>query len=185
MSEIILLSGSPFEQSGSERVLKYLGELLKQQNYTISYISVRDIPYVDLFTANYDSPKIKEITALIKNAKGIIVGSPVYKASYTGVLKTLIDILPQDILEGKPVLPLMTGGSGSHLLALEYGLKPLLAILKGHNLKGIYLINSEIDKVKDIPILDKDTLERTKKQLNYFTEFIHKQNNSIPTHYTI
>ncbi len=56
----------------------------------------------------------------------------------------------------------------SHLLALEYALKPLLATLKGQNLKGIYLIDSEVDKEEEDPILDDNTLQRTKKQLDYF-----------------
>ena len=104
----------------------------------------------------------------MENADGVIVGSPVYKASYSGVLKALFDMLPQDILQDTHVLPVMTGGSLSHLLALEYALKPLLATVKGQNLKGLYFQDSEIDKTSDNPILDVDMLNRTKKQLDYF-----------------
>lgn len=185
MSEIIILSGSPFENSSSESIMKYLGTLLEERDIRVSHISVRHVPHEDLFFAKFDSPIVENIASLIRNAKGVIIGSPVYKAAYSGVLKTLIDILPQDVLEGKPVFPLMTGGSSSHLLALEYAFKPLLATLKSHNLKGVYLIDSQIDKEKEIPILDENTLQRTLKQLDYFIEFIHMQNRSIPTHYTI
>jgi FMN reductase len=185
MAEIMIISGSPFEKSRSDQVLKYLGKLLEERNFDVSFVSVRDVPHEDLFFANFNSPVVKDIASLIQGAKGVVVGSPVYKAAYSGVLKTLIDILPQDVLEGKPVLPLMTGGSMSHLLALEYALKPLLATLKGQNLKGIYLTDSEVDKEKENPILDENTLQRTKKQLDYFIEIIHKQNGSVPTYYTI
>src|SRR5699024_4404735 len=98
-----------------------------------------------LIGCNFNSPIIKEATEKIKCADGVIVGSPVYKSAYSGVLKTLIDLLPQDIFERKPVLPVMTGGTKAHLLALEYTLKPLISSLKGHTLKGIYLVESEID----------------------------------------
>lgn len=185
MSEIVILSGSPFESSRSDQVLRYLGRLLQQKGFQVTHISVRDVPHNDLFFANFNSPVIEKIAKQIRDSSGIIVGSPVYKAAFSGVLKTLIDILPQEILEGKPVLPLMTGGSKSHLLALEFSLKPLLATLKGQNLKGIYLTDQEVDKESLEPILDIDTLARTKKQLDYFTEIIKKQSNPIPEHYTI
>lgn len=179
MSEIVILSGSPSEFSRSDKVLKYLGSLLSEEHFHVTHISVRDIPYEELFLGKYDSPAIQELTTLIQRAKGVIVGSPVYKGAYSGVLKALIDVLPQDVLEFKPVLPLMTGGSASHLLALEYTLKPLLATLKGHNLKGLYLLDSQIDKHLDRPIIDTDILQRTEKQLQYFIRIVNRQTASV------
>lgn len=103
--------------------------------------SVKDVPHEDLFLGKYDSPAIKDIASLIQNAKGVVVGSPVYKGVYSGVLKALLGVLPQDALKHTPVLPLMTGGSMSHLLGLEYTLEPVLATLK-----GLYLLDSQIKK---------------------------------------
>ncbi|UJL47689.1 NADPH-dependent FMN reductase [Virgibacillus sp. NKC19-16] len=179
MSEIVVLSGSPSEFSRSEQVLKYLGALLQQEYFSVTHISVKDVPAEDVFQGKFDSPAIQEITALVQNAKGIIVGSPVYKGAYSGVLKALLDILPQDVLKHKPVLPLMTGGSPSHLLAIEYALKPVLATLKGHNLKGLYLLDSQIDKQQENPIIDADILQRTKKQLQYFIEIVNRQASAV------
>ncbi len=104
----------------------------------------------------------------LQKADGVIVGSPVYKASYSGVLKALFDLLPQDVLQDTFVLPVMTGGSSSHLLALDYALKPLLATVKAHSLKGLYFQDSEISKTGSEVIIDNVMLNRTKKQLNYF-----------------
>ncbi|WP_106497865.1 NADPH-dependent FMN reductase [Lentibacillus sp. Marseille-P4043] len=176
MSEIAILSGSPSAYSRSEQVLKYLGTLLKQEDFSVTHISVKDVPPETLFSGDFDTPAIREIATLTQAAKGVIVGSPVYKGAYSGVLKALLDILPQDVLKHKPVLPLMTGGSMSHLLAIEYALKPVLATLKGYNLKGIYVLDSQIDKQKKNPIVDEDILQRTKKQLHYFVELVYKQN---------
>ena len=177
MSEIIILSGSPSENSGSDKVLLYLGSLLEKEGLSVTHLSVKDVPYQDLFEGRYNSPSVVGITRLIQNSKGVLVGSPVYKSSYTGVLKALIDLLPPDVFEHKPVLPLMSGGSASHLLALEYSLKPLLASL---NLKGIYLINEQIDKRKDTPIIDEELLQRAEKQLNYFIHLVNRQKQATP-----
>lgn len=168
MSDIVIISGSPSDTSKTMKVLDYLGTILKRDGFSIKYISVRDVSKDVLFEGKYDSPEIQNIATLIQDAKGVIIGSPIYKGAYSGVLKTLIDLLPQDVLKHKPVLPLMTGGSAAHLLALEYMFKPLLASLKAHNLKGLYFIDSQIDKQGEITIIDEDTLKRTKKQLYYF-----------------
>jgi len=175
MSEIVVLSGSPTEHSRSDKVLRYLGSLIEKEGFSVTHISVRDIPIEDLFYGRFDSLAIREVGELVENAKGVIVGSPVYKGAYSGVLKTLLDILPRDVLQHTPVLPLMTGGSPSHLLAIEYTLKPVLATLKGHNLKGVYLLDSQVDKESDNPIFDEDLFGRTKKQLDYFIELVNRQ----------
>ncbi|WP_156856428.1 NADPH-dependent FMN reductase [Oceanobacillus sp. AG] len=172
MSQIVIVSGSPSALSRSERILYYLGDLAEEEGYSVKHISVKDIDAEDLLFANFNSPKIKEIAETLEKADGIIVDSPVYKASYSGVLKALFDILPQDVLQDTYVLPVMTGGSSSHLLALDYALKPLLATMKAQNLKGLYYKDSDIDKTGNHVIVDEDVLNRTKKQVNYFLEKI-------------
>ncbi|WP_226037539.1 NADPH-dependent FMN reductase [Aquibacillus saliphilus] len=180
MSEIVILSGSPSEFSRSDLVLNYLGSILKDEGFSVTHLSIRNVPQEALFYGQFDNPEVKEIASLIHGAKGVIVGSPVYKAAYSGVLKALLDILPQDVLQGTPVLPLMTGGSPSHLLAIEYTLKPLLATLKGQNLKGVYLLDSQIDKTQlDNPIIHEECLERLKKQLDYFIETVNRQKATV------
>lgn len=56
--------------------------------------------------------------------------------AYSGVLKVFLDLLPADALCGKTVLPLATGGSPAHLLALDYALKPVLSALGARDILG-------------------------------------------------
>lgn len=179
MNRIAIISGSPFAQSRTDCVLRYLRKDLEARGCTVTYISVRDISAQDLMECRFDSPDILQVIQTLRSADGVVVGSPVYQASYSGALKVLIDLLPMNVLEGTPVLPLMTGGSKAHLLALEYTLKPLLATLKAHNLKGVYLIDKEIDKTAEQPILDEDTHARMMKQMDYFLEFTGKVSGKI------
>ncbi|MFD1708825.1 NADPH-dependent FMN reductase [Siminovitchia sediminis] len=179
MSEIVILSGSPSEHSRSEKILKYLGSLLEQKQFTVTHLSVRDVPPTDLFEAKFDSPAIQRISSLIENARGVIIGSPVYKAAYSGVLKALLDLLPQDVLENTPVLPVMTGGTPAHLLAIEYTLKPLIATLKGESLKGVYFLDSQIDRDAQIPIMDEELLLRIEQQLDALIEKISIQKSLL------
>src|SRR3989454_8102288 len=59
----------------------------------------------------------------------IVAGTPVYRATYSGLLKVFFDLLPQDSLIGKIGVPLVTGHSPAHALSVDHGLRPLFASL--------------------------------------------------------
>ncbi|SHM53841.1 NADPH-dependent FMN reductase [Gracilibacillus kekensis] len=182
MTDIILLSGSPSISSRTDLALHYAGDKLIKEGFDVKHISIQDIPAEVLFHAQFDHPKIKEVTNLLRNAKAVIVGSPVYKAAYSGVLKALLDLLPPDVLQDTPVLPVMTGGSGGHLLSIEYSLKPLLASLKGQCLQGVYIVDKCIDKQQtEEPIVDEETKQRLINQLTILTNTTANQRELLFT----
>ncbi len=75
----------------------------------------------------------------------VVVATPIYKAAYSGLIKTFLDLLPSDALRGKTVLPLATGGSASHLLALDYALKPVLSALGARDiLDGVFAVDAQL-----------------------------------------
>lgn len=63
----------------------------------------------------------------IVTADALVVGSPVYKGTYTGLFKHLFDLIETRALKDKPVLLTATGGSERHALVLDHGLRPLFA----------------------------------------------------------
>jgi FMN reductase len=83
--------------------------------------------------------------AQVAAADAVVISTPVYKASYAGILKAFLDLLPQDGLDGKLVLPVATGGSQSHMLALDYALRPVLASLSARFiLPSIYTTSDQL-----------------------------------------
>ncbi|MFP7169036.1 NADPH-dependent FMN reductase [Terribacillus halophilus] len=175
MTDIIILSGSPSKHSRSQLAAKYAGKQAKEQGYSVSEICVTDFEPEDLLYAKFGSPAISAASQAVRNAKGLIIASPVYKAAYTGILKALLDLFPQDAFRNKPVLPIMTGGSPAHLLAIDYALKPLIANLKGEALQGVYLCDHHINKENpENPIADEETGERLRTQTNQLAEAIRR-----------
>ncbi|PPS59187.1 hypothetical protein CRX72_13645 [Pantoea sp. BRM17] len=67
--------------------------------------------HLPLIHARFDSPALNAFKADIASATGVIISTPVYKASFAGALKTVLDLLPERALEEKVVLPLASGGS--------------------------------------------------------------------------
>jgi len=142
---ILLLSGSPSLPSRSARLLEYVGSRLNERGQLTSSLHVRDLPAQALMHADFSDPELAAAKSLLAKADALVIATPIYKAAYSGLLKSFLDILPQDGLAGKLVLPLATGGSQSHLLALDYGLRPVLASLAArHILPSVYATDAQV-----------------------------------------
>jgi FMN reductase len=69
----------------------------------------------------------RHAVARIAAAGGVLIGAPVYRASFPGVLKNLLDITPVEALQNKPVGIVAMGGSPHHYLAVDTQLRQVLA----------------------------------------------------------
>lgn len=143
---ILLLSGSPSLPSRSARLLHYVGERLSALGLQTSSVQIRDLPAQALLHADFANPELLAVKQQLAEAQAVVIATPIYKAAYSGLLKTFLDILPQDGLAGKLVLPLATGGSQSHMLALDYALRPVLASLAAaHILPSVYATDKQVE----------------------------------------
>lgn len=88
-----------------------------------------------------------DLTALIEtitNADALVVGSPVYKGTYTGLFKHLFDLIEPRALKDKPIVLTATGGSERHALVLDHGLRPLFAFFSADIIAtGVYATESD------------------------------------------
>jgi FMN reductase len=142
---ILLISGSPAVPSTSSRLLHHLGDRLVSLGYRTARLDVRDLPAQALLAADSSDAVVRAALAEVADAHAVIVATPVYKAAYSGVLKAFLDLLPQNGLAGKIVLPVATGGSQSHLLALDYALRPVLHALEADQvLASIYATSHQV-----------------------------------------
>ncbi|MES2257561.1 MAG: NADPH-dependent FMN reductase [Pseudomonadota bacterium] len=147
---ILLLGGSPSTPSSSSRLLHHIGERLAAQGYRYTRLQVRDLLAKALLHAERADAGIARALEAVALADAIVIATPVYKASYTGILKAFLDLLPQDGLAGKVVLPVATGGSQSHMLALDYALRPVLHALAAKQvLGGIFATSQQLQWHED------------------------------------
>jgi FMN reductase len=106
----------------------------------VETIAVRDLPAADLLLGRADSPELAGAALTVENADAIVITTPIYKASFSGLLKTFLDLLPQTALRGKSVLPIATGGASAHVLALDYALRPVLMSMGAAYVAPAYVI---------------------------------------------
>ena len=151
---ILLISGSPAQPSSSSRLLQHIGERLAVLGHRYNRIHVRDLPPRALLHGLTEDPSVQRALQAVRDADAVVIATPIYKASFAGVLKAFLDLLPQDGLAGKVVLPIATGGSQSHLLALDYALRPVLQALEArHVLASIFATPQQIQWTEEHGLL--------------------------------
>ncbi|MFE9604622.1 FMN reductase [Streptomyces hokutonensis] len=98
----------------------------------IQVVELRDlaVEIAHNFTNGFPGRSLAAALDAVTEADGLIVVTPVFSASYSGLFKSFFDVLDKDALTGKPVLIAATGGSARHSLVLEHALRPLLAYLR-------------------------------------------------------
>ena len=102
----------------------------------------------EVFTPGSD--RVRSALTELSTADILIVASPTYKATYTGLLKAVLDQAPGGWLQGTLAVPLLVAASDRHALAVEVHLRPLLvelgALVPG---PGIFLNQSVLDGDQD------------------------------------
>ncbi|OWV05810.1 FMN reductase (NADPH) [Micromonospora wenchangensis] len=145
MPTVLSVSGSPSATSRTGRLLRHLDVRLAGQGHQVVPLDVRTLPADVLLGADPRHPVIVRVAELFAQADGLVIGTPIYKAAYSGLLKCLLDLLPQYALAGKTVLPLATGGSTAHVLAIDYALRPVLSAMgAAHIVQGWFVLDKDL-----------------------------------------
>ena len=97
----------------------------------VEVVDVRDVAHdvTNNVLTGFASPELQVRLDAIAEADAVVVATPVYAASYSGLFKMLVDVLPKDALRDTPVLLGATGGTARHSLAIDHALRPLFAHL--------------------------------------------------------
>ena len=93
-----------------------------------------------------DSSTIKGLLESVAKSDVVVVASPTYKATYTGLLKAFLDRYPNDALAETVCIPVMTGAAPIHALAPEVHLRPLLVELGASTpTRGVFVTEQQFD----------------------------------------
>lgn len=150
VAKIAIISGSPTIQTRLHGLTDHVSAGLVQLGHDVETLYVSKLPAEDLVHANFAGEEIIKAVDSVNQADAVVLASQVYKASYTGVLKLFLDLLPQKGLQDKVVFPLFIGGTIAHLLSIDYALKPVVSALGGtHILTGVYAVDQWVARRDD------------------------------------
>ena len=98
----------------------------------IEHVELRPLAHqlADHLMTGFASGDLADAIAKVRRADGLVVVTPVFAASYSGLFKTFVDVLEPGTLDGKPVLIAATGGTARHSMVLDHALRPLFSHLR-------------------------------------------------------
>lgn len=98
-----------------------------------------------------DNPDVQADMVAVREVDVLVVASPTYKATYTGLLKAFLDRYGPPALNGVIAVPVMVGGAPDHAMAVEVHLRPLLVELGAVvPTRGLYVLEADIDRLPDV-----------------------------------
>lgn len=150
MPSIVVLVGNPQPRSRTRLVAEELAGQLSTRSGAIVHPTIELSDVADsLF--RFPSDDVEDLLPHAARADLLIVASPTYKASYTGLLKAFLDRYPTNGLAAVTAIPLLTIGSPAHTLAVEHTLRPLLVELGASvPTRGIAFAASDADEREQI-----------------------------------
>lgn len=120
------ISGSPSARSKSRALLEHTLAVLADRGATVSVVDLSALP-ADALLGRARADEVDDALARVSDATIVVASTPVYRATYSGLLKVFFDLLPPNGLADKVAIAIATGGSPAHQLVIEHGLRPLFA----------------------------------------------------------
>ncbi|HEX2857122.1 MAG TPA: CE1759 family FMN reductase [Propionibacteriaceae bacterium] len=101
-------------------------------------------PMMDALLTGFPTGVLAEVLERVAASDALVVVTPTFQATYSGLFKTFVDLVDKDALRGTPVLLAATGGSERHSLMIDHALRPLFAYLGAEPLvTGIFAATSD------------------------------------------
>ncbi|MHA6523218.1 CE1759 family FMN reductase [Tessaracoccus sp. G1721] len=137
MSRIVVISGGLGTPSSTrvlaDDILVHLRDDLAARGDTLeeTVVALRELahPIVDAMLTGFPTGDLARAVDAVEEADALVVVSPTFSASISGLVKSFFDILEPGMLTGKPVLLAATGGTERHSLMLEFAMRPLFSYL--------------------------------------------------------
>jgi FMN reductase len=124
----VAISGSPSGRSKSKRLLAAATRSLKLHGVEPVEIDLAALS-AEALLGRYRSEAVDVALASTTNARIVVAATPVYRASFSGLLKVFFDLMAPDSLARSVGIPIATGGAPGHQLMLDYALRPLFGSL--------------------------------------------------------
>lgn len=150
MCLIVTINGSPREGSRTGVLLQATAESVRRKvdQASLEVINLA-VDWPEIFsglTRQTITKRGEELVRLGEEADLVIVGSPVYRGTYTGLLKHYFDLVDRDAMNGKKAIIAATG-SPLHGLMVDHQLRPLMAFFDLQTAgTGLYGVEADFDK---------------------------------------
>lgn len=146
--EVTVLVGNPKPRSRTRAVAETLAASIVERTGAHLGETV-DLTDVSGSLFSWPDEAMAALNARVAASDVLVVASPTYKAAYTGLLKAFLDRYPNDGLAGVTAIPVMTGASAEHAMAVETSLRPVLVELGASvPTRGLFFPVTQMDQMQ-------------------------------------
>ncbi|WP_028608444.1 NADPH-dependent FMN reductase [Paenibacillus harenae] len=109
---ITIIAGSNRKSATSTRLAEHVGQLIQQKGHSVALIDLYEtpLPFYSPEGVGGDQESVRKLQQAALQSDGIVLSSPEYHGSISGVLKNALDYLGQDHFRGKAVLSMSSAG---------------------------------------------------------------------------
>jgi len=137
MTNLVVISAGLSQPSSTRLLADRLAEATRERlesagrTVTVETIELRPLAHAlaDNLLTGFPTGDLAAAIEKVGSADALVVVTPVFTASYSGLFKMFFDVLEKDAIAGKPVLVAATAGTARHSLVLEHALRPLFSYL--------------------------------------------------------
>jgi FMN reductase len=132
---LVVISAGTGNPSSTRRLTDRLAQKSIDALHGAAAVSVIELGPLAVDTARaavagFPGAALEEAIDKLAAADAIIAATPIYKAGISGLFKSFVDVLDNDLIVAKPVLLAATGGSGRHALVIDDQMRPLFAYMR-------------------------------------------------------
>jgi FMN reductase len=137
MTKLTIISGGLREPSSTRLLADRLEASVRAELAALEmsadsfFVELRPLgrAIMDAMLTGFAAPALESAFETVASADGVIAVTPAFNASFSGLFKSFVDVLPEETLSDMPVLIGATGGTERHSLVLEHSLRPLFSYL--------------------------------------------------------
>jgi FMN reductase len=154
MPNAVGISGSPSTRSRSRSLLDHALGRLRERGLEAALVDLAELD-ADALLGRRPDAEVQRALTLVERARIIVASTPVYRATYTGLLKVFFDLFPQRALEGKVALGIATGAASEHRIVIDQGMRPLFASVNAEVVPGVYATDKELEGERRADVLER------------------------------
>ncbi|MEB3020284.1 CE1759 family FMN reductase [[Mycobacterium] crassicus] len=136
--KLIVISGGLRQPSSTRLLADRLGAAVRGElgqadvEVDVEVVELRHLAraITDAMLTGFAAPELEAVFDAIAASDGVIAVTPTFNATFSGLFKSFFDVLPEQTLDGTPVLIAATGGTERHSLVLDHALRPMFSYLR-------------------------------------------------------
>ncbi|WP_183095202.1 FMN reductase [Nocardioides stalactiti] len=138
MKRVVVITAGLSVPSSTRLLADLLGDAVERaieargSEVGVEIVELRPLAHAlaDHLLTGFPTGELARVIEQVHRADALVVVTPVFAASYSGLFKNFFDVLEDGVLDGTPVLVAATAGTARHSLVLDHALRPLFSYLR-------------------------------------------------------